>query len=233
MTNWVTAAFLREPAKDALLLSAMDDDDLIDSCAIETMKQESTFRDSQIALSEFALKSIYLMDESIIDLPRIDQNPPFDLPPPGSMAYSPTHYSHVTIGEILGRTIEYRRVKMTGRSWFAYIKHPMSDSSYYGSKHRMSNNPESFRFTENIPILTSLGIRDTDEMASVGRSLPDAMPYKTLARGHRSDLVPQSNWRIRRRVSRITRHRPDLNHRLNITATTHNELSPKQWRITR
>ena len=76
------------------------------------------------------------------------------------------------------------------------------------------NNPESFRFTENIPILTSLGIRDTAEMASV---LPDAMPYKTLARGHRSDLVPQSNWRIRRRVSRITRHRPDLNHRLNIT----------------
>ncbi len=217
--NWVTGAFLREPAKDALLLSAMDDDDLIDSCAIETMKQESN-RDSGTH------KLLSLNSGLEIDMPRMRASLIFPesikillsiYTPPGSMAYSPTHYSHVTIGEILGRTIEYRRVRMTGRSWFAYIKHPMSDSSYYGSKYRMSKNPESFRLTENIPILTSLGVRDTDEMASVGRSLPDAMPYKTLARGHRSDLVPQSNWRIRRRVSRITRHRPDLNHRLNIT----------------
>ena len=53
-------------------------------------------------------------------------------------------------------------------SHFAYIKHPMSDSSYYGSKYRMSNNPESFRSQSSL-----VGIRDTDEMASV---LPDAMP---------------------------------------------------------
>ena len=70
----------------------MDDDD-IDSCAIETMKQESN-RDSGThkLLSLNSGLEIDICGESIIDLPESIKITPFDLHSPIGICYS-----HVTV----------------------------------------------------------------------------------------------------------------------------------------